>query len=469
MPVKTILFLVAFAAVCGGAIYTPLIAVVGYVLHYQIGPEGQWWAEPVAGWGIRYSFVLGAAAVASTLIHFRKLRLGQRVMVTQEWLLGLFLGLVVFSYVLNPTDESLFAGEDIPAVKFAKTTIFALVLTHVVTTARDLRVLFWAFTAGAAFLGWQAYGATAAMFNSESRLNKLGGADFGEANGLALFLAGCLPLIAAQFVRSGWRGKLLCIAVGVFATHAIVLTRSRAAVMGLIAGAVVALVVSQQKHRKLVAIGVVLAALGAYALADEVFWKRASTITATEEERDASAQSRIEIWKGGVAMFQDHPWGIGSGNFRGTIGHYVPQLRGADAHSTYVLCFSELGLPGILLYMILIVNAWRMLIRIRKECAELPGPEGESLAWMTLAASASLAMYLVVGLTGSKLYTESAWWFFVLPVCLWRCGELQDGPGQVSRWIEGYAFDRQDRGAGEGREKGGTCVMPLPEHKILAG
>lgn len=58
MPVKTILFLVAFAAVCGGAIYTPLIAVVGYVLHYQIGPEGQWWAEPVAGWGIRYSFVL---------------------------------------------------------------------------------------------------------------------------------------------------------------------------------------------------------------------------------------------------------------------------------------------------------------------------------------------------------------------------------------------------------------------------
>ena len=63
MPVKTILFLVAFAAVCGGAIYTPLIAVVGYVLHYQIAPEGQWWAAPIASWGIRYSFVLGAAAV----------------------------------------------------------------------------------------------------------------------------------------------------------------------------------------------------------------------------------------------------------------------------------------------------------------------------------------------------------------------------------------------------------------------
>jgi len=63
MSVKTILFLVAFTAVCGGAMYTPLTAVVGYVLHYQITPEGPCWAAPIASWWIRYSLVLGAAAV----------------------------------------------------------------------------------------------------------------------------------------------------------------------------------------------------------------------------------------------------------------------------------------------------------------------------------------------------------------------------------------------------------------------
>jgi len=62
MPVKTDLFVLGLAAACGGSLYAPMVGIVGYAMHYQIGPEGQWWSAPVQHWGIRYSFVLGAAA-----------------------------------------------------------------------------------------------------------------------------------------------------------------------------------------------------------------------------------------------------------------------------------------------------------------------------------------------------------------------------------------------------------------------
>jgi O-antigen ligase len=426
MPIKTTLFLFAFVFACGGALFVPLIGVIGYVMHYQIGPENQWWGQAISHWGLRFSFILGGLAGISTIIHRKRLQYGEKVMLKQEWLVVLFLALVWVSYVINPTGKLTYlGGDDIPALKISKIILFGLILTHVMSTVKRMNILFWAFVVGAAFLGYQAYTAGPAAFASGTRLNKIGGPDFREANGLALYLAGCIPIIAVQFMRSGWIGKVACLIAGPLAVNGIVLTQSRGAVVGLTVGVIVALVKVPKRHRRIVLVGLAVVAVGGFALTNPEFWDRTATITAEEGQRDASAQGRIEYWRGSLGMLRDHPLGVGPGRFRGMVGPYLAgdnRIK-PDAHSTYVLCYSELGIQGFIVYIMLVIGAWRILTRVQKGAARLTGGRGGELVWVSYALLVSLSIYLATSLTGSKLYSESLWWFLLMPVCLIRALE----------------------------------------------
>ena len=105
-------------------------------------------------------------------------------------------------------------------------------LTHVVTDLKSLNRVFWVMIVATLLLSLQAYGKPRWAFIG-GRLEGVGGVDFTDANALGAFLAAMLPIIGVQFLRSAWRGKLLCLATGVFATNAIVLTRSRGAFLAV--------------------------------------------------------------------------------------------------------------------------------------------------------------------------------------------------------------------------------------------
>ena len=91
-------------------------------------------------------------------------------------------------------------------------------------------------------------------------------------------------------------------------------------------------------YRKIVILGLIVAAIGGYRLMDEQFIQRMSTITRSEDERDRSAQSRIEIWAGGIKMMMANPLGVGAGNYMQSIGRYDPWNPNRDAHNTFVRC-----------------------------------------------------------------------------------------------------------------------------------
>ena len=115
-------------------------------------------------------------------------------------------------------------------------------------------------------------------------------------------------------MKSKWPGKLVCMLAGVFATNAIVLTRSRGAFVGLGLAAVAAVILAPRELRVKVVLGVILAAIGAYSLMDNQFMDRASTIV-TDGERDSSAENRLVLWKGSVDLFMNNPLGVGVDNF----------------------------------------------------------------------------------------------------------------------------------------------------------
>ena len=420
MALKTILFIGLFLAACAGTFFGPIWPMLGYVAHYCIGPERQWWHGPLAGLGIRYSFTLGALTAFAIFLHAGHLRFGHSPFCWHEVLLVFFIGAVWLSVLLGPpTAEWRYVYIDHVSMKMTKVALFTLMLTHVVTDFKNLDRLLWVVIICAMILGMQAWDTPYSAF-LKGRLNSVGGPDFTNSNYFGGCMGAMLWLIGVQFLRSGWWGKIVCFLSGGFTANAIILTRSRGAVVGLVAGGLMALVMAPRRFRGYIALGLVLGGAGFYHLTDDRFMQRSATILAPEGERDVSAQSRIEYAKLGLQMWSRRPWGIGAGNFHQTVGDYDHTRTGRDAHSAYIRCLTELGTQGFLLFMALYGSAFLMLNRMRREQPGLPPERQRDVMLVAFGLMCSLANLMGSSLTMSLTYTELPWWFIMMPVCLWR-------------------------------------------------
>jgi O-antigen ligase len=419
MPIKTILFLAGFFICCVCALVAPLWGVVGNALYTIIGTG--WWTIPVRGWGIRYSYLLTIATAIGIAINWSKLQFGPSLLNKQEKYILLFLGIVWLSTLLGEkTTAANYLVLDHPSIKLSKFIIISFLISHVVTRMRNFNVFSWALILGTIHLGIRAYQMPQSSFIS-GRLENVGGPDFRGANDLAVFLAVMIPTIGIMFLKTHWPGKIVCAICGVLALNAIVLTRSRAGLLGLVGGALVLALFIPKQHRNKIIVCLIIAGLGFISLMDTRYITRSSTILEGTEIKDGSAQSRMEIWRASIQMIRENPQGVGAGNFMQNIGRYLPQARNRDAHNTYIRCAAELGLHGFALLIILILNAALILRKIGRESDKLPPTYRHEFQMVSSALAASLAVFIVSGLTGTLLYMEVFWWWLILPVCLQRC------------------------------------------------
>lgn len=421
MALKTLLFLGIFAFCAIGAIFTPILGILGYVGHYCIGPERQWWHAPISFLGLRYSLLLAALTALSMVMHWGNLRFGTSLFHWQEILLLGFLVVIWVATIMAPQTVGAYTAPrvDHPSVKFTKVLFFTLMLTHVVTTRKNLDRLIWVLIVGAMILGMQAWSKPYSMFQ-RGRLEGVGGPDFSEANFFAAFMATILWIIGIQFLRTGWRGKIVCFLSAGFSANAVVLSRSRGALVGLLAGALIALVSAPRRLRGYIFIGLLIGGAGLLYLSNEQFLDRMSTILAREEERDTSAHSRIALAKAGFHMWLDHPMGVGPGNFFQNIGNYIPEYAGKDAHNTYVRCLTETGLLGAAFFVLVVLGAFWTTYRTASATSLLPEREATDIRLLAFGMACAVATLLTCCLTISLTYVEYLWWFLMLPVCLQR-------------------------------------------------
>lgn len=422
MSLKTLLFVSLFAAACLGSFVAPIWPILGYIGHYCVGPEGQWWHAPLRPLGIRYSFTLAILAAISIGMHWPSLRFGKSLLQRHEMLLLAFLGAVWFASLTGAETVGRYSVVDHPAIKFTKVVIFALMATHVITTMRNLDRYIWVLVAGAAILGMRAYAAPKSRFHG-GRLEGIGGPDFAESNFFAAFMVVMLWIIGVQFLRSDWKGKIACFLAGGFTANAVILTRSRGALVGLAAGGMVALFAAPKRYRALILTGLIVAGSGFFYLTDEQFLNRMASIFVEEEERDESAQSRVVLAKAGLQMLADHPFGVGPGNFYQNIGNYIPEYAGKDAHNTYVRCFTETGVIGFACFVAIILNAFHLNYQTSRRASRLQKAEQNSLRLIVFGSTAGLTTMLACCMTISLTYVEFIWWFLMLPVCLQRVTE----------------------------------------------
>lgn len=185
------------------------------------------------------------------------------------------------------------------------------------------------------------------------------GGTFGHANQFARFLGLVLPLaLAVTIAAQNKTYRLLASATLVIGGGALVATLSRGAWIGvtLASGLVFAIMIMQPALRvralqslklvTLLIIPFVLVNIGTFI----------ARFTSADEGSFATREPMARI---AVKIIEDHPWGIGYGNYRLWLPRYgdpaVPFTFQAKVHNMYLLVAAELGVVSMIVLVCLLL------------------------------------------------------------------------------------------------------------------
>jgi probable O-glycosylation ligase (exosortase A-associated) len=212
-----------------------------------------------------------------------------------------------------------------------------------------------------------------------------------EQNEYALALDMAIPMLvwlvhdeSRNWIR--WAFRIMAAGSAI----AVVATRSRSGLLGLLMGG---LIITIYSKRKLIASVSVLAAVAVLLLiGPKAALERYSTIS-TAAENDASAVGRLEAWDAAIQMTKRHPvFGVGLRNFVLVF----PQYSNAEPRVTHNVVFdmlSETGIPGCILFLAMIFATISHMFLLSR--AAQRDPRTEHLATFCRIVAGSLLVYLV--------------------------------------------------------------------------
>jgi hypothetical protein len=423
MPLTAIAFWFTYVSGCLGALFDPVIGLALYVLVYHLNPERQWWGDSVCNAGLRTSLTVALATTLGMLLRWPRLAQGVRQF-PLSYVLAIAFGLLAALSLLwgvSITERGLYQAE-----KFAKVLIILFILLRCVRRPRDYQLVFLSWLAGVLYVGYYAQHGQGQHVAGRLAYG-LGGPDFAESSDLAVHLVASLPLVgAAFFMARTWLGKAAALLIGALLVNTLIMTRTRNALVGLGAMILTGIWSLPRGQRLKGFAGIAVGTAAALYLTDPGWWSRMTTIH--EYRVDESAQQRLTLWRAAVEMVNDHPLGIGLGNFHERVMDYVPDLtiiRGA--HSSVMACLAELGWVGLGLYLVISALVLWRLGCVRRAALELPervdvgvGPVRTRfhLGWHALALRAGLVGYFGCGLFTTRLMSEDFWLLVGLSLCL---------------------------------------------------
>lgn len=234
-------------------------------------------------------------------------------------------------------------------------------------------------------------------------------------NSLAFVVSLALPMAWYLAVTSSSRlERVVMRLVPVVGIVTIVLTASRSAL--LVAGAALLIVPAtagqvRARGRLVGMVAVVVGVVLALALAPAKPLDRLGTTTQEVESADLSG--RGALWEASAHVLARAPYlGVGLGATSTMLEREIGEDRGA--HNTFLAVAVEVGVPGLLLFLLLLVASLLPTLRAR-------GPDG--------ALVRVLALTLVLGLMPRHWHLEKTTWL-VLAMIIGMVAATGDRPGQ---------------------------------------
>lgn len=336
----------------GGAIvslFSPFHGLLIYVCFGIIKPERTWhWSVPIGS----YSRIVAIALLIGWVLKgFGNWKLGWAKVPTAFY--------VVF--VCGAAISGMFAPFPDIAWRFVEIQLkFLLPFLVAVTTINNwsqVRQLAWVIILSQGYLGF------------EQNLSYFQHAIPVGDNEIAhmMMLGAAVAGVAALHFRPIWK-QAVCAGLSALMAHAVMFHMSRGAMLGLGAGGIAAFFAIRKKpvHYLVIAIAILVAArMAGPSVRDEL-----NTISASDGERDASAQSRFDLWRDMWDATKKNPiFGIGPNHWQ-QISHTYGWPHGKDGHGLWVQMPCEIGIPAgnclLGFYLSLIVLLWPVA-RLRDE------------------------------------------------------------------------------------------------------
>jgi O-antigen ligase len=183
---------------------------------------------------------------------------------------------------------------------------------------------------------------------------------------------------------------------------------------------------------KAIAVTAVLAAAGWAVLPDE------QKTRFLEAGDDTTSQQRLLYWSHGIDMIQSHPLlGIGYFNFPLYFErHYPESLIVSEAqlpHNIFIQIGVDLGILGLIVYLILIYRAFRSTMDVRSAARNAP----QLAFYVTLSKGFDTAFigFLVAGQFVSVVYYPFMWIHLALVVALRNIVQKATAPAEEKRGV----------------------------------
>jgi probable O-glycosylation ligase (exosortase A-associated) len=199
--------------------------------------------------------------------------------------------------------------------------------------------------------------------------------------GLAFFLG-----LAAE----RWWHKGLAFSACLLMIHVVFFSFSRGGMLALITLGLAALVMLPKQPKHYLVFGV--AALLALRLAGPEVRERFMSGLVSEEDRDFSAQSRVELWAVCWDLMLKYPvLGVGPDHFPIVVREYGWRA-GKEAHTLWLQTGAELGFPGLICLVLFYGLAVTRLFPLARGRLPVPDPWFRHIARMVIVALAGFAV-----------------------------------------------------------------------------
>jgi probable O-glycosylation ligase (exosortase A-associated) len=439
---RSIFLLFIFLGLVGLGLRAPFVLVLGYV-----------WVDLVTPQSISYmilpalpvSLIFGCAACAAAVLAPRDPSISLRptlllLIMFAMWMTASLTWAVLPDHAMEKWNWAV------------KTVAFSCIVPYLIRTRVHLETLLWTIV----LCGM----AHAIPFGSKVVLS---GGGYGKALGVAsgntgLAEGSTLAMFATMLIPFCWflwkhcsivkptrQVKLMVVAFGVSAALTAVGTYARTGLVALAVLAAAAIVYSKQKAKLVVGLAL-LVPVAAVFVADQ--WvERMGTLNNVGSE--TSAMGRLAVWQWTLDYVAAHPWGGSFGVYR--INTFEMPLEDGSMltgaakafHSIYFEILGELGYPGFILFMLIVLTTIRSLVAVKKAALD---DWTKDLATCTLAA---LLVYLAAGAFIGVAFQPFFYYLASIAVVLQNLHGRQaiirsHGPGPTaSRAVAASAFGRK--------------------------
>jgi O-antigen ligase len=284
---------------------------------------------------------------------------------------------------------------------YSKTLAIFCLLVQVVVTPRRLRTVAWGLALMAmplAAFGIREY--LAGRFISSGAVRRIQSYDAPltqNPNDLALMLNLILPLtLALILIQRAPLPRLALIVGALLSVVAIILTFSRAGFITLAVTGAFYLARTLRRPGRGWALAVLVLALLGTPFLPQGYLDRLSTITNIHSDPTGSAQERWGDTQAALEFVSENPV-VGAGIGMNALA--LNELRGAlwkKIHNAYLEYAVDLGLPGLALFLIILVGCIRATVLVMRRTAARP--EGRDLFLLAEGIQAGLAAFAVAAL-----------------------------------------------------------------------